>query len=73
MKKILIIIPSLNTGGTNSSLDSLYLKLRVCYDICVFSISHQPRKHTYSFDEVLKPQNTTVPLKWTNCSLKSLK
>lgn len=57
MKKILFIIPALTTGGTNSSLESLYSAIKSSYDISVFSISHQPCCHNYSFTEVLMPQD----------------
>ena len=66
MKKLLFIIPSLATGGTNSSLDSLYSCMKNHYDISVFSISHQPRVHQYSFDEVLLPQNLSLSLLYSN-------
>ena len=50
MKKILFIIPSLNTGGTNSSLSSIYLYLKdMCY-IDIFSLSEN-RNTKFVFDE----------------------
>ena len=36
MKRILFIIPSLATGGTNSSLDSFYTQFKDKYHIAVF-------------------------------------
>lgn len=70
-RKILFIIPNLATGGTNSSLDSFYLKLKYKYDINVFAISHQPREHDYSFDEVLLPQDVVLSLIFSNFSGQS--
>lgn len=68
MKKILFIIPSLGTGGTNSSLDSFYTQFNDKYHIAVFSIAHQPRNHNYSFDEVLLKQDIVLSLLWANFS-----
>ena len=68
MKKILFIIPSLGTGGTNSSLDSFYTQFKDKYHISVFSIAHQPRNHRYSFDEALLKQDTILSLLCTNFS-----
>lgn len=68
MKRILFIIPKLSTGGTNSSLDSLYLQLKNRFDIRVFSLSHQPISHNYSFNEVLLPQDTLLTLIYANFS-----
>lgn len=62
MKRVLFIIPSLKTGGTNSSLDALYSYLKEDYSIEVFAISHQPRDHDYSFDEVLLKQDTLLSI-----------
>lgn len=62
MKTVLFVIPSLKTGGTNSSLDALYVQLKESYSIHVLSISHQPRNHNYSFDEVLLKQNVVLSL-----------
>ena len=62
MKRILFIIPSLGTGGTNSSLDSFYTQFKDKYHITVFSIAHQPRNHNYSFDEALLKQDVILSL-----------
>ena len=70
MKKILFIIPSLTTGGTNSSLDSYYHFLKIKYDIKVFSISHQPRSNQYSFDEALLPQDLILSLLFSNYNIQ---
>lgn len=68
MKKILFIIPSLATGGTNSSLDSFYTQFKDKYHISVFSIAHQPRNHNYSFDEALLKQDKVLSLFCANFS-----
>ncbi len=68
MKSILFIIPSLTTGGTNSSLDALYEYLHDKYCVSVFSISHCPHNHSYSFDEALFPQNKTLSYSFSNYS-----
>ena len=57
MKSILFIIPSLKTGGTNSSLASLYNCLQEDYKIKVFAISHQPNNNHYPFDDDLLEEN----------------
>ncbi len=62
MKHILFIIPCLTTGGTNSSLDSLYPLLKNKYDIKIFAISHQPCDHLYSFSQCILPQNLILSL-----------
>lgn len=62
MKKILFIIPSLSTGGTNSVLDSFYPLLKDKYDISVFAISHQPRNHNYTFDKRLLTQDIILSI-----------
>lgn len=66
--KLLFVIPSLKTGGTNSSLDALYSHLKEEYNISVFAISHQPRDHNYSFDEVLLPQDGVLSLLYSDYS-----
>lgn len=68
MKKILFIIPGLGTGGTNSSLDSVYTLFKDKYYISVFSISHQPQNKNYSFDEALLKQNRILSLMCANFS-----
>lgn len=68
MKKILFIIPSLATGGTNSSLDSFYTQFKDKYHISVFCIAHQPRNHNYSFDEALIKQDVILSLFCANFS-----
>lgn len=68
MKKILFIIPSLGTGGTNSSLDAFYAQFKDKYHINVFSIAHQPRNHNYSFDEALLKQDKVLSLLCANFS-----
>ena len=73
MKRLLFIIPSLATGGTNSSLDALYEYLRVRFDISVFAISHCPRNHKYTFDEILLPVDRVLSYSFSNYSdLKGL-
>lgn len=52
MHKLLFIIPTLKTGGTNSSLSALYTYLKNSYDIKVFSLSNQRNAH-FSFDEAI--------------------
>lgn len=66
MKTLLFIIPSLKTGGTNSSLDAMFSQLNKDYNISVFAISHQPRNHNYSFDEVLLQQDVILSLLFSN-------
>lgn len=61
-KKLLFILPGLATGGTNSSLDSFYPKLKDRYDISVFAISRQPCNHSYSFTEALLPEDALLSL-----------
>lgn len=68
MKKILFIIPNLATGGTNSSLEALYSKLKDSCEISVFAMSHHPRSHCYLFDKVLLPQNRKLSLIFSNYS-----
>ena len=68
MKNILFIIPNLATGGTNSSLEALYSSLKDKCEIRVFAMSHHPRNHHYSFDEVLLPQNRKLSLVFSNYS-----
>ncbi len=68
MKKILFIIPKLATGGTNSSLESLYLQLKDKYEISVFSLSHHPISHNYSFCKVLLPKDYFLSLIYANFS-----
>lgn len=68
MKKLLFIIPGLGTGGTNSSLDSFYTLFKDKYHISVFSISHQPRNHKYSFDEALLKEDKVLSLLYANFS-----
>ena len=66
MKKVLFIIPKLATGGTNSSLDSLYPQLKDKYEVSVFSLSHHPVSHSYSFNEVLLPKDYFLSLIYAN-------
>ena len=66
MKKILFIIPKLGTGGTNSSLDSLYPLLKDKFALSVFSLSHHPYSHNYSFGEVLLPKDYLLSLIYAN-------
>ena len=66
MKKLLFIIPTLATGGTNSSLDSIYTLLKDKYDIKVFAISHQPHNHHYSFENALLPPSDILSLIYSN-------
>lgn len=66
MKNILFVIPKLSTGGTNSSLDALYSILKERYKIVVFAMSHHPKNHRYSFDEVLLPQKRKLSLIFSN-------
>lgn len=68
MKKILFVIPKLATGGTNSSLSSLYPLLKERFDISVFSISHHPISHNYSFCEVLQRKDYLLSLIYSNYS-----
>lgn len=68
MKKILFIIPKLSTGGTNTSLDALYSRLKDEFDIHVFSISHQPISHNYAFMKVLLTQDLPMSLYFSNFS-----
>lgn len=65
-KRLLFIIPGLATGGTNSSLDSFYLKLKEQYDISVFAISHQPCNHHYSFAASLLAEDILLSLIYSN-------
>lgn len=53
MYKILFVIPSLKTGGTNSSLSALYSNIKKQYDITVLTLSNQ-RNAEYNFDEVVR-------------------
>lgn len=71
MKKILFIIPKLSTGGTNTSLEALYSRLKDNFDIHVFSISHQPISHNYSFMKVLLKQDLPMSLYYSNYSEQS--
>lgn len=68
MYKLLFIIPKLGTGGTNSSLDSLYPLLKNQFEISVFSISHHPISHNYSFCEALLPRDYWLSLIYANYS-----
>lgn len=68
MKRILFIVPKLSTGGNNTSLDSLYTQMRDRFEISVFSLSHQPISHDYSFIEVLLPQDRLLSLVYANYS-----
>ena len=64
MKKILIIIPNLSTGGTNSSLSSIYEIIKSDFVIDVFAMSHHGHANI-SFKECLLPENKLLSL-W-NC------
>lgn len=68
MKKVLFIVPKLATGGTNSSLDSLYPLLKDKFEVSVFSLSHHPVNHSYSFNEVLLPKDYFLSLIYANFS-----
>lgn len=54
-KKILFIIPSLKTGGTNSSLSNFYTYLKDKFEINVFALSAK-KEANYVFDEALLPR-----------------
>lgn len=54
-KKILFIIPSLKTGGTNSSLSNFYAHLKNKFEIEVFALSAK-QEASYVFDEALQPR-----------------
>ena len=54
MKKVLFIIPSLNTGGTNSSLSNIYLYIKDKCAIDIFSLSEN-RNSEFAFDEDVLP------------------
>lgn len=69
-KKLLFIIPSLSTGGTNSSLDSFYPRLKERYDISVFAISHQPCNHCYSFADSLFAEDVYLSLIYSNYAVQ---
>lgn len=62
MNSVLFVIPGLKTGGTNSSLSSIYNCVRKQFDIKVFSIAHQPTILGYSFDSVIMKQNLLLSL-----------
>lgn len=55
--KILFVIPSLSTGGTNSSLNSIYniLNSKGDFDISVFCISHSGTFES-SYNQVILPE-----------------
>ena len=54
-KRILFIIPSLKTGGTNSSLSNFYTYLKNKFEINVFALSAK-QEANYVFDEALLPR-----------------
>lgn len=54
MKHILFVIPSLKTGGTNSSLVNFYNYLKDKYDVSVFAMSSK-KEADFDFDEALLP------------------
>lgn len=57
-KRILIIIPDLGLGGTNSSLNSIYCALKKEVNFSVFSISkYDKNSEKYDFCESLLPYN----------------
>jgi len=54
MKRILFIIPSLNTGGTNSSLSNIYSCIKDKCKVSIFSLSGN-RNSEFVFDENILP------------------
>lgn len=54
MKRILFIIPSLNTGGTNSSLSNIYSCIKDKCKVSIFSLSGN-RNSEFVFDENVLP------------------
>ena len=66
MKSVLFVIPGLKTGGTNTSLSSIYSCVRKQFDIKVFSIAHQPPTSGYSFDSVIMKQNRLLSLLYSD-------
>lgn len=61
MRHILFIIPSLKTGGTNSSLANFYTRIKDLYDIDVFSMSSL-RENSFVFDDCLLPTHRFLSL-----------
>lgn len=58
MKKVLVVIPSLGLGGTNSSLDSIYNSLKDEIEFSIYSISKYDKNESpYSFGQSLLPYN----------------
>ena len=64
MKRVLIVIPNLSTGGTNSSLSSFYDVIKNNYSVDVFAMSYHGHANI-SFEECLLPENKLLSL-W-NC------
>ena len=54
MRKVLIVTPNLSTGGTNSSLASVYDALKDIYEIDVFAMSHHGHATGSFRDKLLK-------------------
>ena len=58
MKKVLVVIPSLGLGGTNSSLDSIYNSLKDEIEFSIYSISKYDKNESpFSFGQSLLPYN----------------
>lgn len=64
MKRVLIVIPNLSTGGTNSSLSSFYDVIKNNYSVDVFAMSYHGHANI-SFEECLLQENKLLSL-W-NC------
>ena len=64
MKRVLIVILNLSTGGTNSSLSSFYDVIKNNYSVDVFAMSYHGHANI-SFEECLLPENKLLSL-W-NC------
>lgn len=53
MKRLLFVIPGLKTGGTNSSLESLYTIIKTITDVKILSLSYFDKDQNYSFETQL--------------------
>ena len=60
-ERLLFVTPNLSTGGTNSSLSSLYDAIKDDFEIDVFAISHHGHAKV-SFKDALLPQRKLLSL-----------